>query len=355
MSQRDDFATSASPRFDCAFRQRIRSRRTRPRGGLSIIADQMKRTLPLLLMALAVFTGCRDAGPPVAVGTLERYRIELRAERQEPILRLAVKEGDRVASGDVIVELDSRRVVALLGQAEASRALAAARLAEVVRGFRYEEIDQAKAQLAEAEAALIQLEPELIRARALVADGVEPQSVLDSVEANHRAAEARRDASRSSLEKYLNGATVEELDQAEAEVARTEAEIAKLRIDAERMVVIAPRDGTIEALPFRVGDEPAVGSPVAVILTGGAPFARVYVPAELRPGAVPGTTVSVAVDGFAAPFAGTIRLISAEAAFTPYYALTERDRGHFAYLAEIDLVDKTARDLPTGLPVEVSF
>jgi HlyD family secretion protein len=309
----------------------------------------------MLFIVLAIGMGCQDTGPPVAVGTLERYRIELRAERQEPILRLAVKEGDQVAAGDVLVELDSRRVTALLAQAEASRDLAAARLAEVVRGFRYEEIDQAKAQLAEAEAALIQLEPDLARARILVEQGVEPRSALDTMEANHDAAVARRDAARSSLERYLNGATVEELDQAEAEVARTEAETAKLEIDVERTIVRAPRDGTIDALPFREGDEPAVGTAVAVLLGDGAPFARVYVPAELRPKAVAGAAVSVVVDGFTESFEGRVRMISAEAAFTPYYALTERDRGHFTYLSEIDLVEDAARDLPTGLPVKVSF
>ena len=315
----------------------------------------MNRILPIPFLVLAFVTACRDTAPPIAVGTLERHRIELRAERQEPLLRLAVKEGDRVEAGDVIVELDSRRIVALLGQAEAARDLASARLAEVVRGFRYEEIDLARAQLAEAQAALIQHQPNLDRARRLVADGVEPQSVLDTAEANNTAAEARVDAARSALEKYLNGATVEELDQARAEVARTEAEIAKLAIDAERMVVVAPRAGTIDALPYRQGDEPAVGSSVAVLLADTAPFARVYVPAEIRPQAVAGAAVSRLVDGFDTPFEGRIRMISAEAAFTPYYALTERDRGHFTYLAEIDLVDDTARDLPTGLPVEVSF
>jgi HlyD family secretion protein len=50
-----------------------------------------------------------------------------------------------------------------------------------------------------------------------------------------------------------------------------------------------------------------------------------------------------------------MRMISSEAAFTPYYSLTERDRKHLAYLAEIDLVGEEARDLPTGLPVEVTF
>lgn len=315
----------------------------------------MTRFLSALLIVVAAATACREAGPPVAVGTLERHRIELRAERQEPILRLAVREGDRVEADEVVVELDSRRAAALLAQAVASRDLAAARLAEVVRGARPEAIDLARAQVAEAEAGMVQLATDLTRARALADQGVEPQSLLDTTDANHRAAVARHEAARSSLEELLNGATVEELDQAKAELARTEAEIIKLEIDTARMVIAAPRAGAIDALPFREGDEPPVGAAVAVLLADSAPFARVYVPAELRPKAVTGATVSVAVDGYDTPFEGRIRLISAEAAFTPYYALTEKDRGHFAYLAEIDLVGTAARDLPTGLPVEVSF
>jgi HlyD family secretion protein len=291
----------------------------------------------------------------VAVGTLERHRIELRAERQEPIVSLRVREGDRVAAGEPIAELDRRRTAAMLDEARASRDLAAARLAEVVRGARQEEIDQARAQLEEAEAALIQQRPDLERARRLVPEGVEPQSVLDAAEANHAAAEARRDAARSALERLLNGATVEELDQARAELERAEAETAGLEVDVERMTVTAPRAGTVEALPFKVGDEPPAGAAVAVLLAEGAPFARVYVPAELRPAVASGETVTVIVDGFARSFEGRVRFISSEAAFTPYFALTERDRGHFAYLAEIDLVEEAARDLPTGLPVEVRF
>jgi HlyD family secretion protein len=289
------------------------------------------------------------------VGTLERHRIELRAERQEPILRLAVLEGARVRRGEVIVELDGRRITAELEQALASRDLQEARLAEVVRGARPEEVERARAQLAEAEAALIEQRPRLVRAREMVSRGVEPQSVLDAARASHAAAEARVLATRAVLEELLNGATVEELDQFEAELAQRRAEVAKLMIDADRMVVKAPRDGTIDALPYKVGDEPPAGSTVAVLLAGGAPFARVYVPAEIRPEVAAGLVVSVSVDGFDQPFSGTVRTVSSEASFTPYFALTERDRGHLAYVAEIDLPDQAAGDLPTGLPVEVSF
>lgn len=46
---------------------------------------------------------------------------------------------------------------------------------------------------------------------------------------------------------------------------------------------------------------------------------------------------------------------SSEAAFTPHFALTERDRSRLAYLAEIELEEDEALGLPTGVPVEVRF
>jgi HlyD family secretion protein len=50
-----------------------------------------------------------------------------------------------------------------------------------------------------------------------------------------------------------------------------------------------------------------------------------------------------------------VRFVSAEAAFTPYYALTQEDRSRLAYLAEIDLEENAAADVPTGMPVQVEF
>ncbi len=310
---------------------------------------------PFLGLALVAIAACQDVVPPTAVGTLERDRIELRAESQEPILEILVSEGDGVSRGDVLAVLDMRRTQARLDGAEAACQLAAARLAEVVRGARPEEVDEARARLEEARADLVRRRPDLARTRSLVAKGVEPQSVLDEAEAAFAAAQARRDAVRAALERLLNGATVEELDQAKAEVALRNAERAELAVYLDRLTIVAPRDGQIDALPFKVGDEPAVGSVVVVMLTGGRPYARVYVPMEIRPSLSAGDVVSVAVEGVDGTFEGRVRMVSSEAAFTPFFALTERDRGRLAYLAEIDLMDDAARQLPSGLPVEVGF
>ena len=50
-----------------------------------------------------------------------------------------------------------------------------------------------------------------------------------------------------------------------------------------------------------------------------------------------------------------MRYVSSEAAFTPYYALTQEDRGRLSYLAEVTLTDElAAARLPSGVPVEVT-
>ena len=48
-----------------------------------------------------------------------------------------------------------------------------------------------------------------------------------------------------------------------------------------------------------------------------------------------------------------VRFLSAQAAFTPYYALTQRDRSRLSYLMEVTLTEPAAKELPTGVPVEV--
>ena len=90
------------------------------------------------------------------------------------------------------------------------------------------------------------------------------------------------------------------------------------------------------------------------MLAGTQPHARVYVPERLRAGISPGTTVRVFVDGLDTVLDGRVRWVASEASFTPYFALTERDRGHLSYVAKIDL-DVDGERLPDGVPVEVEF
>jgi HlyD family secretion protein len=80
----------------------------------------------LLLLPVALLACGENPDDLPAVGTLERDRIELVAEAQEPIVERAVREGDRVEAGDLVLRQDDERLRAQVVQAESRRDLAAA-------------------------------------------------------------------------------------------------------------------------------------------------------------------------------------------------------------------------------------
>jgi len=97
-----------------------------------------------------------------------------------------------------------------------------------------------------------------------------------------------------------------------------------------------------------------VGAPVAILLAGDAPYARIYVPVQQRAGVHVGDAIDVFVAGREHPYAGKVRMIRSEPDFTPYYALIGDDAARLSYLAEVTL-GPDAAELPAGLPVRVEF
>lgn len=302
-----------------------------------------------------VDAGCTGDGPPRAVGTLERDRLELVAESSEPVLERPFEEGAFVEAGELLVELDPTRAQAQVAQAESARARAEARLAELVRGPRKERIAEARARLEGAEGNLVAARQLHERARGLVRSDAVSVEIVDERRARYVDARAARDAARATLAELLDGTTPEELAQAEAALAEAEAALADARVRYERLEVRTPADGWVDALPYELGERPPQGGVVAVVLAERAPYARVYVPAAVRLQVSPGTGARIKVDGIEEPIRGRVRTIATEASFTPYFALTERDRGRLVYLAKVDLLDDRGLALPTGVPVEVEF
>lgn len=309
----------------------------------------------LAAAALAVLTatGCDRNDTQPMLGTLERDRLELIAEAREEIVALHVTEGQRVEAGQLLVELDSTALDARLAQARAQASEARARLEELEHGPRAEAIAAARAQLAEDEARVVVETKEYERQLELVGRNLVSQSSVDRQRAARDAAQAALRASAARLEELTTGTRAEQIAQARETLASREAAVRALEIDLARLDVVAPRAGLVDALPYELGERPPAGAPVVVLLGDGAPYARIYVPEPLRARTTPGTDVRVRVDGVAQELAGRVRWVSSDAAFTPYYALTQKDRSRLAFLAEVMLTDATAERLPAGIPVEV--
>jgi HlyD family secretion protein len=284
------------------------------------------------------------------VGTLERDRIELRVESSEPIIAIERIDGTRVQAGEIVLRQDPTRHRAHLAQAEAERDRAAARLAELRRGPREEAIREAQARLQASMVISRNARAEFERAREIFDRNLSDPTTLDRAKTQWEAAQATEQGDREALAALISGTTIEELQQAQAALAALDAAVTQAQLDLERLNVIAPVDGLVDDVLYQQGERPGIGATVAIMLDDRRSFARIYVPESLRARIVPGERLRVRIDGVDRTLEGTVRWVSSDASFTPYFALTEHDRSRLSYLAEIDL--DQAAGLPVGLPLQ---
>jgi HlyD family secretion protein len=309
------------------------------------------------LLLAAALSGCDTADDPArVVGQLESDRIELVADAAEPIVQKAVAEGQQVKVGTLLLAQDRSRIAARLDEAEAMLGQSRARLDELTRGPRQEQITAARASVAGAERELDFRRIEYERAKRLHDENLGSEESVDRTMAALDAAGADLEVQEAHLTELLEGTTVEELRQAENAVRQFEARLALLEVEEQRLTTEAPSDGIVDSILFEPGERPAAGQPMLVFLSGAQPYARVYIPESMRVSIAPGTSARVHVDGLAEPINGRVRWVASEAAFTPYFALTERDRGRLSFAAKVDIEpDAALGRLPDGVPVEVEF
>ena len=318
----------------------------------SDFAMKMIKTIPLALLALTL-SACDREETTYMVGTLERDRIDVVVESNEPIISIQARDGQRVEAGDLILEQDPQRAAARLAQQVGMRNQAAARLAELQRGPREELIREARAKLEASRAQETNALANYKRTREVFDRGLSNEGQLDADETRYKTAVAQVKADTEALDRLLSGTTVEELDQAVAAVEASEAQVRLAQLDLDRTRVFAPVSGVVDKVLYRIGERPAPGTTIAVVLDSSRTYARVYVPEHLRTRATPGASIEVRIDGEDEAFSGRVRWVSSDATFTPYFALTEHDRSRLSFLAEIDIPD--AAHLPSGVPLQADF
>ena len=316
----------------------------------------MNRLILMALVLLASLLASCDSADDTQriVGQLESDRIEITAEVSEPILERTVIEGQQVERGQLLIRQDTSRIETAIAQAKAFELQTRARLDELIRGPRKEQILAAQANVRGGEHELNYRETDLVRAEQLLERELASPEIRDRARAARDAAQASLESFEARLEELLTGTTKEELRQAEEGVRQAEARLASLQIDLERHSAIAPATGVVDSLLFEVGERPAPGQPMAILLSGAQVYARVFIPESMRVNVSPGTKARIFVDGLAEPLDGKVRWVAFESAFTPYFALTEHDRGRLSFAAKVDILDSDRR-LPDGVPVEVEL
>jgi HlyD family secretion protein len=312
------------------------------------------RRLPLaILLAVAGLAACSKQ-PPQALGTLEYDRITLPAPAAERIVAIQVREGEQVAAGQPLLQLDPAHTRSELAAAQAQVRQQHEVLAELETGPRVEDIDRARANLAAAQAQAREARAYYDRLAPLKGQGYVAAADLDRARAAAGNAAGQVAAAQAALDELLHGTRPEQIAQAQAAVAAAQAQASAQQVLLGKLDIVAPRAGRVDSLPYKLGDQAPVGAPVAILLAGDAPYARIYVPEPQRAGVRVGDAIQVFVAGREQPYTGKVRMIRSEPDFTPYYALIGDDAARLSYLAEVAL-GPDAAELPAGLPVRVEF
>ncbi|WP_305805001.1 HlyD family secretion protein [Stenotrophomonas sp. YIM B06876] len=307
---------------------------------------------------LALLAGCQAAGEP-ALGTLEWDRISVPAPAMEQIVAVHVREGQRVSAGTPLLQLEPTRTAAQLQALQAQSRQAAQALEELQRGPRPETIAQARANLAAARAQAATAAAYYARLQPLGRQQLVAAADVDTARAAAGNAQGLMHAAEQALLVLEHGSRAEDIAQGEAALRAVQAQVEGQTVTLQKLDLVAPRAGRIDALPYRLGDQAPVGAPLVVMLVGERPYARVYLPQSLRLKVSVGQAARIQLQGREGTFAGRVRSIRSDPDFTPYYALSGADVSRLSWLAEIELTADNAAarmaQLPAGVPVQVVF
>ena len=173
------------------------------------------------------------------------HKIAVGAKVMGRVAWIGVEKGDRVQAGQVLVRLEDQEFRAQVNQAKANLAAAQARLDQLRAGSRPQEKLKDKAAVAQANANLKNAEAEYERTEKLYRAGITSKAELDRAVAQRDAARASLEAARQSSTITDIGPRAEEISAAAAQVKQTQAAVDYANTQLAATEIKAPVSGTV--------------------------------------------------------------------------------------------------------------
>lgn len=297
----------------------------------------------------------QTAGELTLYGNVDLRQADLAFNNNERIARVLVQEGDRVHPGQLLAELETARLKPQVDEAAANVAAQRQALDRLEHGNRPEEIAQARATLAsaQADAANSRTQYDRLLTTSQTAVGAVSKQDLDNAKAALDVANAKLMVAQKALDLEVAGPRVEDIAQARAQLAANEAHAAMLKqqlIDAQ---LLAPSEGVIRSRLMEPGEMASPQKPVFSLAITSPKWVRAYV-SEPDLGKIhPGDKMRITVDSFPnRGYEGFIGFISPVAEFTPKSVQTEELRTSLVYEVRVFVVDPND-DLRLGMPATV--
>jgi HlyD family secretion protein len=311
--------------------------------------------LAVLAVGAYAFYSLRDAhqtdGHIVLYGNVDVRQVNLAFKVPGRLGAVNVEEGDNVRAGELLAILEPQDYEDEVSLSRARVRGQTAELAALQTGTRPQQIDQAAALLAEANATLALAENTLKRQQFLAdRDFVSPQGLETAVTGRDRAAAAKKVA-EEALKLARIGPRFEDIEQSRAAL---NAEQAALNLSQRRLKdsnLIAPTDGRVLTRVREPGSIVGAGETIVSVSLVSPIWVRAYLAEPDLDRVEPGMKAEVQTDS-GGIYSGKIGFISPVAEFTPKTVETPDLRTSLVYRVRIIVEDPRQR-LKQGMPVTV--
>jgi len=200
----------------------------------------------------------------VTTGRIESpFRVEIGSQVVGTVARVPVAQGESVAAGQALIELESAEAQALARQAEAAVIQAEGRL----RQLKELQLPVAAQALRQAQANFANARSQFERNRKLYESGFIGQSVLDDARRNLDVARTQVDSARKQVETARPQGSDYALAAAALEQAKAALQAAHARLAYTR--IVAPAAGTLIARNVEPGDVVQPGKALMVLAPAG--------------------------------------------------------------------------------------
>lgn len=322
-----------------------------------------KRIFVLLAFAAAAAGGRLYFSKPnsrelILYGNVDQRQVELAFTDSERIAEVLAQEGETVVPGQVLARLETRRLRDAMAVAEARAAASGAALTRLKNGTRPEEIDQAKAAVAAAEAEVAFAAQQFERYsgvwRQSKGGGVSKKDV-DEARLQLNVAQARLDRERKGLRLAEIGPRREDVVEAEAALLVQTRALEELRNRLDDAELKSPAASVVRSRLLEPGDMASPQRAVFSLAVLSPKWIRAYV-SEIDLGRVRHGMEAIArTDSHPDQgVAGRVGFISSVAEFTPKAVQTPDLRTSLVYEIRVYVEDPEDR-LRLGMPATLMF
>lgn len=288
-------------------------------------------------------------------GTIEVTKTDVVPKRGGYLALLSIKEGDAVAAGQQVAQIDQRDLDAQLRHDEAALAKASATLTDLRKGARLEELREAAANTASALSVYEKTRADRQRFQELYAGGAVSRQQYDEAVSADAVAESALWAAREQENLLRAGNRVDVIAAQEMEVKRLAAALETSRIALADSVLCSPVAGRVLSKNYEPGEYVNAGGPVATVADLRDCWVKIYVSSNTLGVIQIGQSAAVRIDAYPdRVFEGRIKEISDTAEYTPRQSITKNERANLVFAVKI-AVENEAEVFKPGMVADVTL